>query len=85
MEDYDYGHIRITPNIQDRMNEMHRKRAEERAERAERIAIEARNAMMRMRAECAQKDSANNELQTMLHAAMGWPKRTMLPAPLRTL
>lgn len=44
--EYDYGQIRINPIIQDRVNEMHRRRAEENAERQQRIAMDANRAKM---------------------------------------
>lgn len=79
--EYDFGQIRISPNIQDRINQMHRQRAEEQAERQSRIAMGAHREKMRAQAEAERYRMANVALLGQLHAAMGWPKRLMLPAP----
>ena len=79
--EFDYGEIRITPNIADRVNEMHRRRAEEQASRNKQIATEAYKEKMQAISEAAQYRKANAELLCQLHAAMGWPNRAMLPAP----
>lgn len=80
--EFDYGNIRITPNIQDRVNEMKRRRAEEDADRQQRIALTAHQLMKSAHQERDRLAKANSELQLMLHAAMGWPVRVMLPAPM---
>lgn len=77
----DFGDIRITPNIQDRINEMRRRKAEERADRNERIAMEAHRATRCAQAEANRCREANIALLCQLHAALGWPRRTLLPAP----
>lgn len=79
--DFDFGSIRITPNVQDRINEMRRRQAEERADRSSRIAMEARRDKMHAQAEAERYRLANANLLCQLHAAMGWPRRAMLPAP----
>lgn len=79
--DFDYGGIRITPNIQDRINQMHLRRAEDRAARHEQIAIESHREKVRAMIEVDQYRKANAALLCQIHAAMGWPVRVMLPAP----
>ena len=79
--EYDYGQIRITPNIQDRINTLRRRRAEEQASRQRQIAIEAQREKIHALAEVAQYRKANAKLLCHLHAAMGWPIRAMLPPP----
>ena len=79
--EFDYGEIRIIPNIADRINEMRRRRAEEQASRQRQIAIEAQREKIHALAEVAQYRKANAKLLCQLHAAMGWPHRVMLPVP----
>lgn len=78
---FDFGEIRITPNVQDRINEMRRRQAEESADRNRRIAMEARRAQTIAQAEAMRLRQANIQLLGQLHTAMGWPVRIQLPAP----
>ena len=79
--EFDYGQIRITPNIADRVNAHKLAKAEEQADRQRRIAMEAHRAMVRAQVEAARYQRANVELLGQINAALGWPKRAMLPAP----
>lgn len=79
--DFDYGEIRITPNIQDRINAMHRRHAENRADRCTRIAMDASREKIRAQVEAERYRRANIALLQQLHAATGWPRRAMLPMP----
>ena len=79
--DFDLGEIRINPTIQDRINWMHRQRAEEKAERNERIAIESRKALNRMASENEMLKAALRDMTARWVEAIGWPSRAMLPAP----
>lgn len=79
--EYDYGQIRITPNIQDRVNAHKLAKAEEQASRQRQIAMDAHRAKIRAQAEVAQYRKANVALLQQIHATLGWPARAMLPPP----
>ena len=79
--EFDYGGIRIVPNIADRVNAHKLAKAEEQASRQKQIAREAYREKMSAVSETAQYRKANAELLCQLHAAMGWPNRAMLPVP----
>lgn len=78
---FDCGDIRITPNVQDRVNEMKRRQAEESADRHRRIAMEAMRAETVAQVEAQRLRQANTSLLVQLHAVLGWPNRLLLPAP----
>lgn len=77
----EFDHIVVNPTIQHRVDRMRRRQAEERANRDAAIAIEAVQDRHKYRAENMRLKAANTTLLQQVHAALGWPRRLMLPAP----
>lgn len=77
----DYGEIRITPNIADRVNRHKRLKAEREAERNLTVALETIRENAELRAELARVKAASGRVMCEAWAVAGYPRRPALAAP----
>lgn len=79
----DYGEIRITPNIQDRVNQHKRMAAEREADENLKIALQAIQENAQLRAENARLQAANQRLLRESRAMFAGARLLVpaLPAP----
>jgi len=77
----DYGHIRITPTVADRVNRHRRVKAEREAESHLSVALRAIRENAELRAELAQVKAAAGQVMSEAWAVAGYPHRLALPAP----
>ena len=71
----DYGQIRITPNIADRVNRHKRMKAEQDAEYHLSVALQTIKENAELRAELARTREAYSQVMTEAHAVAGFPQR----------
>lgn len=77
----DYGHIRITPTVADRVNRHRRAKAEREAESHLSVALQTIRENAELRAELSRVKAASGQVMAEAWAVAGYPKRAMLPAP----
>ena len=76
----DFGQIRITPNIADRVNRHKRVKAEQDAEHYLSVALQTIQDNAELRAELARMRAAYGRVMTAAHAGAGYPRRLMITA-----
>lgn len=77
----DYGHIRITPTVADRVNRHRRAKAEREAESNLSVALQTIRENAELRAELVRTRAATGKVMAEVWAAAGYPRRLALPVP----
>ena len=77
----DYGEIRITPNIADRVNLHKRLKAEREAEHNLAVALQTIRENAELRAELARVKAASSRVMCDAWAVAGYPQRLAIAAP----